>query len=289
MWFFYALLGAFGKSYSGFFRKKMAGNVGAATYIWVSYSILLIILTPILLMRSSQMIELVRTIPIVIIGAAVANLLATQLNLAALKHEELSYTAPLNAFVPVFTLIIAGLFLQEHPPRFGVLGILSIFLGAYVINIKPQRTAWYDPLTHLVTNRGAQLSLCVALGYAINTTLLKVISNNGYDAFTSLYATTALGWIFFAHVPFVKRKELKAAVKSNGFVLIGSGISSFFSAFFHIVAVGMTYTSYAVSVRRLEVLIAVFLGWRYLKETNIRNKLIGSLLMLVGTVVMAIS
>ena len=289
MWFLYALLGAVGKSYSGFFRKKMAGNVSASMYMWVSYSLLLIVLTPFMLSRMPQVADMLLHSTLVVFGAAFSLMVATQMNLEALKREELSYTAPLNAFVPIFTLIIAGLLLNENPPSLGMLGILAIFIGAYVVNLRPDRLSWYDPLVRLISSTGAQLSLGVAFGYAINTVLMKVVSNQGYDSFSIMYAITAIGWLLLIYIPFKKHDELAATVRSNKVVLLGAAASSFAGTFFHILAIASTYASYAVSIRRFDMLISVLLGWRYLKETNIRNKLIGSVFMTAGAVIMALS
>jgi drug/metabolite transporter (DMT)-like permease len=289
MWFLYALLGAIGKSYSGFFRKKMAGNISSSMYIWISSSLILLVLTPFMWTRLPEVWEMFITLPWILLGAALSIMVATQLNLAALEREDLSYTAPLNAFVPVFTLLIASIFLNEQPPQFGMLGILAIVVGAYIVNIKPGRVKWSDPLKRLVGSVGAQLSLGVALGYAINTVLLKVLSNDGYDSLTIVYATTLLGWLLLINIPFMKRGELGMTLASNKTVVLGATVSSFAGNFFHILAVANTYASYAVSVRRLDAIISIGLGWRYLKEKNIRNKLIGSVIMTAGAVVMALS
>jgi uncharacterized membrane protein len=77
--------------------------------------------------------------------------------------------------------------------------------------------------------------------------------------------------------------------KSDKFAVLGGGISSFASGYFHILATASTFTSYAVSVRRLDAVFSVLLGWRYLKETNIKVKLAGSIIMMAGTVLLAIS
>jgi drug/metabolite transporter (DMT)-like permease len=289
MWFIYALLGAVGKSYSGYFRKKMAGNVSASMYMWVSYSLMIIILTPFMISRMSQVANMLLNSTLVIFGAAFSLMVATEMNLEALKKEELSYTAPLNAFVPIFTLIIAGLFLNENPPQLGMVGILAIFIGAYVVNLKSDQVNWYDPLVRLVGSRGAQLSLGVAFGYAVNTVLMKVISNQGYDSLTIMYAITVLGWVLLVYIPFTRSYELLETLKSSKVVVLGAAASSFAGSFFHILALAGTYASYAVSIRRFDMLISVLLGWRYLKETNIRNKLIGSVFMTVGALVMALS
>lgn len=289
MWFIYALLGAIGKSYSGFFRKKIAKSVSGDMYIWVGYSLVLLAFTPFMVTRIPDIINVLIKLPLFVFGAAISSIVATRLNLEALKREDLSYTAPLNAFVPIFTLIIAGLFLGENPPKFGTLGVIAVVTGAYIVNIKPGRIHWYEPLKRLTTSAGAQLSIAVALFYAINTVLIKVVANNGYSSLVIFYVTTLIGWLLLIHVPILKSSELKAVEKSDKLAILGGGISSFASGYFHILATASTFTSYATSVRRLDSLISVLLGWRYLKESNIRMKLIGSLVMTMGAVVMALS
>lgn len=289
MWFIYALIGAVGKSYSGFFRKKIAVSVSSGMYIWVTYSIVLLVLTPFMISRYSEISGLALELPVVVLGAVVTNLLATRLNLEALKREELSYTAPLNAMVPLFTLIIAGVFLNESPPRFGVLGVLAIVAGAYIVSIKPGQIRWYEPLQRLVTSRGAQLCIAVTLCYAVNTVLTKVMTNGHHGALVIFYLTTIIGWLFLLHVPILKHRELRAIEKSNKLAILGGGVSSFASGYFHILATASIFTSYATSVRRLDALISILLGWRYLKETSIRIKLVGSAVMTVGAILLAIS
>lgn len=288
MWFLYALLSAVGKSYSGFFRKKMAWNVGAAMYMWVSYTLVLLVLTPFMLTNLSQIKEMLTYSFMAVFGASFSLMLATQMNLEALKREDLSYVAPLNAFVPIFTLGIAALFLKEYPPAIGSIGILAVVVGAYFINLVPERLHWYDPLVRLVKSPGAQLSMGVAFGYAINTVLMKAVSNQGYGL-TIMYVITLTGWLLLAYVPLAKRNELSLTFKSNRLAILGAAGSSFVGGFFHILAVAGTYASYAVSVRRFEMLISVLLGWRYLKETNIRNKFIGCFFMIVGSIIMVLA
>lgn len=289
MWFIYALLGAIGKSYSGFFRKKIAKSVSGSMYIWVGFSLILIALTPFMIPQMSDIFNALTQLPLIVLAAALSYMVATQLNLEALKREDLSYTAPLNAFVPVFTLGIAMLFLDETPPKLGILGIILVVAGAYIVSIQPGRIHWTDPLKRLFTSAGAQLSLGVALCYAINTVLLKVISNNGYNAFVILYVTTFIGWLLLLYVPILKRDELRAVGKSDKIAVIGGGLSSFAGSFFHILALANTFTSYAASVRRLDAVFSVLLGWRYLKEQNIQLKLMGSIIMTAGAVVMVLS
>lgn len=71
MWFIYALLGAVGKSYSGFFRKKIAKSVSSVMYIWVAYTLILVAFTPFMVFRFSEISKLAVELPIIILGAVV--------------------------------------------------------------------------------------------------------------------------------------------------------------------------------------------------------------------------
>lgn len=289
MWLVYSLLGAFGKSYSGYFRKRIALDVSSSMYMWISYSFILITLTPFMIIDFSNYFRMLREMPFVLVGASASVIFATQLNFEALKREELSFTAPLNAFVPVFTVIVALILLNESPPSLGLLGVGLIVFGAYVISIKKDKLNWYDPLVRLFRSRGAQFSLGVAFFYSINTVFMKMISNQGYSAISIFYMTTLLGWLALASVPIRRSKEFKIIRTSNGFSVTGGVLASYAGGLFHILALSSTYASYATAVRRLDSIISVVLGWRYLNENSIKMKLIGSVIMTIGTIVLVMS
>jgi drug/metabolite transporter (DMT)-like permease len=61
------------------------------------------------------------------------------------------------------------MFLGETPPRFGVFGVLTIVMGAYIVSIRPERMHLLDPVKRLASSAGAQLSIVVAFCYAVNT------------------------------------------------------------------------------------------------------------------------
>jgi drug/metabolite transporter (DMT)-like permease len=289
MWFLYAVLGAFGKSYSAFFRKKVAGNISSSTYTWIGYTLALFILAAIMRSDLAVVPEILRSHFTVVVVAALSNNLGVSLNLAALKREDLSYIAPLNAFVPVFTLIIANVYLGESPRRFGVLGVFVVVIGAYIVSLRSMSGGVGAPIKRLVTNSGAKLSIGVAVSYAINTVLVKKLTTEGYNSFTSLFAVTLLGWLFLSYVPLFKRREIVGLSRADMKIVLLGGLASLAGSLFHTIAMTKTYASYATGVRRFDAIISIALGWRYLKESDIRYKLIGSVVMTVGTLLMLIS
>jgi uncharacterized membrane protein len=67
----------------------------------------------------------------------------------AIKLSPLSLTIPFLAVSPVFIILIAFILLGEFPDRSGLLGILLIVIGAYLLNIKTTKEDLSRPKTFL--------------------------------------------------------------------------------------------------------------------------------------------
>lgn len=288
LWIVYALSGAFFKSLTGVFRKKISARMHAMVFAWLNAAIATLLLLPLLFFLPHDVFGVFQHHFVLVLGAGVFSLVGVILNVKALDKEELSFVAPLNDFIPLFTLLYAWLFLAELPPLTGIAGLLVIIIGTYVMAIKPNRMRWYDPFIHLAKSSAAWLSLGVAASYAINTVFLKAATDAGYDTFTVLYATNLLSCGLASYILLTKRRrEIIPSLRRSGLAVIGSSVSSLLGAFLHIAAVSLTYASYAVSLRRFDTVFSVLLGWKLLKESNIRNKLIGAVIITAGTILLA--
>lgn len=287
LWIVSALSGAFFKSLTGVFRKKISGKISAVVFAWLNALIAALILLPFLVFFDNDVIGIFQHHFPVVLGISLFSLAGILLNLMALDREELSFVAPLNGFIPLFTLLYAWVLLSEVPPLPGVLGLSVIILGTYVMAIKPGKVRWYDPLVHLAKSPAAWLSLGVAASYAINTVFIKAATDAGYNTLTVLYATNLLSVVMMSYILFTKqRKAIIPSLRSSGLAVLGSSISSLLSNLLHIISVSLTYASYAVALRRFDSIFSVLLGWKLLKESNIRNKLIGAGIITIGTILL---
>jgi uncharacterized membrane protein len=50
----------------------------------------------------------------------------------------------------------------------------------------------------------------------------------------------------------------------------------------HMIAISLAKVAYVISVKRMSLIIGVFYGYLFFKEKNIRERLFGSLLMVIG-------
>ncbi|MDI6729781.1 MAG: hypothetical protein QMD44_12790, partial [Thermodesulfovibrionales bacterium] len=56
----------------------------------------------------------------------------------------------------------------------------------------------------------------------------------------------------------------------------------------HMIAMSLTKVAYMISVKRLSLLIGVFYGYLFFKESGIKERMLGTILMLVGFVLIVL-
>ena len=288
MWFLYALSGAFFKSLAGYYRKLLT-EIPSGIFVWLNSLFYIAILLPFVVAQKLPFLDFIIQHWLLALGLAFSASGGLILNVKALSKDDLSFVAPLNGFIPVVGLLGAWFFVGELPSILGIFCVFLIFAGTYIMALHPTKLRWYDPLVHLITNRAVQLSFGVAILYALNTILTKSALNLGYNPLTVLFATDIVSIVFLSYIFLTKqRADIVPAVRKNWKVILASSVASLLGSVLHAFAVSATYVSYALAVRRFDSVFSVLMGWKLLKETNIRNKLIGAGLITLGSILLAL-
>ena len=92
----------------------------------------------------------------------------------ALEASDLSLCVPMLAFTPLFLLITSPLILGEFPQPIGLLVVVVIVLGSYILNIKDQAKGWFEPFKDLWVKRGPRYMLIVAFLFSIGSNMDKI-------------------------------------------------------------------------------------------------------------------
>ena len=200
----------------------------------------------------------------------------------ALKDGELSVLGPINSYKAIVGMAFAIFLLGEFPNIFGFLGILLIIIGSYFIfgtfNVK-----------EILKRREVRFRFYALIFSAIEAVFIKkVILLSSVSI--SFIVTCMLGGIF-SYLIFSKGK-FKKIEKPKGkklvyYILtaICFGLMTLSTAFvFKVIDV-----AYALSLFQLSVLLNVILGWKIFKEKNIIKKLLGSLIIICGAILIIFS
>ena len=289
MWFIYAALGAVFKSLGHLNRKQLA-HTSSLFFTFFSCAVGTLILLPVVIVWSLPVVPLLMQHFLICVALALTSSIGLFFNMKALSREQLSFVAPLNGFIPVFGLLTGWVFLSEVPTLLGFIGVGIIVAGAYVIGFDQKIVNWYEPLRRIFVSKAGQFAIANAVAYALNTVVIKVALNLNFDAFSILFVTSLLTTIGL--LPLLLQSSHRASLRDlhkHPKLVLFASINSLLGSIFHYFATAATYIGYALAVRRFDAIISVLLGWRILKESNIRFKLIGASLITIGAVVLTIA
>jgi len=287
MWFLFALTFAFTSSLSVIVAKRVMRELDERFYLFVS-GIFTIPFLLFIIIYFYQIPKVDNLFLVAVGGSIILNVIAALAAYRAIKITEVSLVAPLSAFNPVFTAIISFFILKESLETRGIIGILLICLGAYLLQMSKMRSGWLEPARQFFTNRGIQLSLLAYFIWAITPTLQKTAifhTNPQVPPFVSLAGMIGTTAIFGLLSLKFSNPKLKLVKKFIPFFLIvgilgGIGQAAAFIAF------SLTNLGFATAIFKLSMIITIILGWFFFKEHGVRDKLLGSAVMLVGVLLL---
>lgn len=191
----------------------------------------------------------------------------------ALKRGELSVLGPINSYKAIVGLIFGMIILHEMPNIYGLIGIGLIIIGSYFILESPKA----------FLKRDIQYRIYALIFSAIEAVFIKkVIILSSIT--TSFITSSFLGAVFaFIIMNIFSKKYIKLPQAKNYFAYISTaicfGLMTLTTAFvFKNMNVG-----YALSLFQLSIIINVILGYKLFKEKNLLKKLLGSLIILIGS------
>lgn len=249
-------------------------------------------------------------LPAVAVTVAI-NILATILSYRALSISDLSLCLPMLAFTPVFLILTSFLILGEVPSLVGFGGILLVGAGSFLLATGKSPTSFLAPCATLVRNPGVRMMLVVAFLYSISVTYDKVVVETSDPIFGSSIVYGLLGMSFLAGAgigllkgeglvihpgssrgigPLMGKERVfnPGTSRGIGLLLLALGLILALEA----VSVNLAYTQsivpYVISIKRLSIFFAVLFGGFFLSEGGIRQRAAGSLVMVAGTVLIAL-
>ena len=222
-----------------------------------------------------------------IIGGSL-NVITTLLYMKALKYSELSISVPMLAFTPMFLLITSPIILGEFPSLLGLIGIFLIITGSYVLNIRQWKEGYLEPFKCLLREKGPKMMLLVAFIWSITANFDKVGLINSSPIFWIVVINLFIAVFTFPLMlrNYQKNVELFNVRKGN---LILMGLLSALTSIFQMYAISLTLVPYVIAVKRTSAVLGVLWGKLIFKEKEIREKLIGATIMVIGVFIILIS
>ena len=204
----------------------------------------------------------------------------------AIKISDLSLSIPMLAFTPALLLITSPLILGEYPKPLGVIGILLIVFGSYVLNFGRRNKGLLEPFRHLLRDKGARLMLYIAIMYSIGGNIDKIGVLNSSPSVWA-FSVNLLVTIVLSIVVFARVKDPVKSVSQTWKILFLMGVFSSIALIAQMYAIRMTIVPYVIAIKRTSVMITVLFGVLLFKERGTIERLVGVVLMIIGVFIIS--
>jgi|SRR5208337_38064 len=235
-----------------------------------------------------------------VIADCVLNIIGTTIAFRALRSTDLSLAVPMLAFTPLFLIGTAALILHEIPSPVGIIGIIIIAIGSYVLNTAEGHTRLTDPFRAMVTNPGVFSMLVVAFLYAVVINFDKMVVQNSDTVFGSGLVFSLLGSAFTVLFLLKRYRKRATGTDATGATPLpandrAAGTWQDLAAASIIVGIFLTIETIAVNqayllqivpyvsaIKRTSILITVVYGTLVFREKEHLRRVSGAGLMVLG-------
>lgn len=222
---------------------------------------------------------------VAVLGSALPNVLAYLLLARSVRLADLSLVAPLMGLTPLFLLVTSPIILGEAASATGVVGVLLIVAGAYLLKRGEARHGPLGPLRALLRQPGARSMLGVAFIWSVTANYDKV----------GVMATSPLAWPVVVHLvaalsllPVVAARHFRSRALLTG-PIVAAGALNAIAAVAQMTAITLTLVPYVIAVKRTSLLFSVGLGGLMFGETRLRERALGATVIFAGVIVFALS
>lgn len=271
--------------------KELMRNSSGLAYTYLYSLLAFTFYTPVFLyFLATETVSFTPLIILAILTSGLANIVAIITYNYSIKLGELSTVIPFTKLNPVFTGILAAIFLAETISYVNAAGIILVTLGSYVI-LKDNKDDLLDPIRRFKVSDAPKLGAASAFLYSIASIadrfVTQTVSPEIYTYLIYFFMTAGLTAYILA-----RDREIFTEVRENfsqdrklySITGLGAAIASYLIFF----SFSKAEASKVIPVLQLQVFISVLAGITLFNEGNIKEKIIGSVILVVGVAMTAI-
>ena len=285
MWFLLSLLCALSLSVADLLSKIALHDADIYLVSWVKVSLALLFLFPGIFFVPIPAIN--RTFILICLILFPMEVLALLLYMKAIQVSPLSLTVPFLALNPIFVVLTSYIMLHEKLDIHGLLGVLLIAIGSYLLNADQARYGIFMPLKAIIRERGSWIMIIVAGIFSITANLGKMAISETNPFFFSIFYCIVMTVIVLPFPMFFSKRPLKK-LREGFWIFIGIGIAMALMVLFHMMAIVRIQVAYMISIKRTSLIYTVLLGCLLLHEKNFGERFIGSTVMFFGVLLILV-
>jgi len=289
MWALYALTAALLTSFLPIINERILTTADVAIVAWAPNLLSL----PLLLAVTLALIGWPRVDGLFLLGAlasGVLNLVATLASTRALQLADASVATPFLSFNPAFTLLLSSFTLREIPSVRGIVAVLLIVLGAYLFQLREVGKGLLAPVQALAHQPGVLLAIGASFVWGLTPIFEKIAiqHTSPENPLMVAFATTFLTVVLLTPALWRRRTDLLDQLRRHRPLFGAAGLISGVAPLFGFSAIALGYVGYVTALFKLGVVFTVVWGALLLKEHGLRERLLATVVMVIGGLLIAI-
>lgn len=225
-----------------------------------------------------------------VLTAALLNVAATLAAFKAIKIAPISLVAPISSFNPLFVTLFGLFFLNETVSILRFFGILFIVIGAYLLNATDIKKGIFTPFIKLFEEKGVQLTLFANILWGITPVFEKkaMLHTSPQNPLMTTFSEGMFLMLFLLPLMLRNSKNQLGQFKNNFWWYIVPAPITALASWAAFTAFSLTNVGYSSAVFKLSILFTIAIGAVFFKETRIKERLSGAIVMLLGTLLLVI-
>ena len=257
------------------FQKKLAVENSSLTINFYTYTLLSLCCLPFINQVFNQTYSLYFWFIVFMCGFLCT--LGILCIIKAINIGELSVVGPINSYKSVVGLVASLFLLKEIPSLFGLFGMFLIIWGSKFIFVSSEEGFSFK----LFKRKDIQYRLIALILTGIEAAFLKqIIIMSSVEAGFILWCFMGAFWSLVFLL--ITKKKFVLATKSNYFSIIFIALCLGLMQYSTNFVFEKMNVAYALALFQLSSLVTVFLGYEVFKEKNLKEKIIGTCIMIIG-------
>jgi uncharacterized membrane protein len=285
-WYWLALSSALLSAFAAILQKKALNEINALNFT-VIVSVFVALFSTFLIGKVDLSVSGSYSI-LVLFGKSIINATAFLCIMIALKNLEISRALPVLAASPMAVALLAFILLGESLSLTEVLGMVLIVLGTYILELKKNENI-IAPFRVFVESKYHRIIL-IALGLMSLSAILDklLLTSFKLPPLTFLVMQNYFFLIIFLLYRFLSglknrnEKLFKGVSKNILIIIVLIAIATIGYRWTQIEATKLGPVGLVIAVKRLSVLFAVVIGAKLFKEENYLRKVLATLTIVAG-------
>lgn len=212
----------------------------------------------------------------------------------SIKHSQIGKTVPLMSLTPLVAMVVALFILREKPNATGIMGVILIVFGVYVLKIDHfGKKNFLEPLKSILQNKGSKYMLIVSVLFGFGCVIDKYIIMHSniftrvilYSYFVVLIMTVYL--LVMDKRVFARKLKISFQKEKLWITLFTIGHAG--EIIFTSIGLAMTLTAYIMSIKRAGIIFSVIFAHYLLKERkHFLHHLMGAAFLVAGAILVSL-